>query len=399
MADINEVTQEAPVAQTQEIPAELKQQMDLALGVKPVEQSQPSTQEQQTPPPTVSHETTPQFDLTPFKERFGIEKQEDLFSIVEEYNKFKSEPPKPIELSFENDFSKNLFESIKAGKIADIHSALDQQLKLEKLTSSEITNDNADEIIKLGMKLEYPTLSDKEIDYQYKQQYKLPKEPVKGEMEEDDEFEQRKADYEEAVYDINMRKTIAAKMAQPKLEAAKTKISFPEIEKQVDPEYQEYLQYKKELEEDERIDAETKEAYKAFTPKDVETKLPFIDEANKINFEFQFEPDGEGFAKTIDLVSNPGKFYDLYKNPDGTSNRKKFLEDVYFSQNRERIIMEAMKQAKNAAIKAMLPDNSAGTGLNRQPVLPDVQQTELDKQMEMALKPYMRGNGRLQPTN
>lgn len=61
--------------------------------------------------------------------------------------------------------------------------------------------------------------------------------------------------------------------------------------------------------------------------------------------------------------------------------------------------MEAMKQAKNAAIKAMLPDNSAGTGLNRQPVLPDVQQTELDKQMEMALKPYMRGNGRLQPTN
>lgn len=396
MADINEVTQEAPVVQTQEIPAELKQQMDLALGIKPTEQVQPPTQEVIPP---VSHETTPQFDLTPFKERFGIEKQEDLFSIVEEYNKFKSEPPKPAELSFENDFSKNLFDAIKSGKISDVHAALDQQLKLDKLTTSEITNDNADEIIKLGMKLEYPTLSDKEIDYQYKQQYKLPKEPVKGEMEEDDEFEQRKADYEEVVYDINMRKTIAAKMAQPKLEAAKTKISLPEIEKQVDPEYQEYLQYKKELEEDERIDAETKEAYKSFTPKDVETKLPFIDEANKINFEFQFEPDGEGFAKTIDLVSNPGKFYDLYKNPDGTSNRKKFLEDVYFSQNRERIIMEAMKQAKNAAIKAMLPDNSAGTGLNRQPVLPDVQQTELDKQMEMALKPYMRGNGRLQPTN
>ena len=398
MADINEVTQEAPVAQTQEIPAELKQQMDLALGMKPVEPAQP-TQEQNTPTQPVPHETAPQFDLTPFKERFGIEKQEDLLSIVEEYNRFKAEPPKPVELPFENDFSKNLFDAIKGGKIPDVYAALDQHLKLEKLTSSEITNDNADEIIKLGMKLEYPTLSEQEIDYQYKQQYKLPKEPVKGELEDDDDFEQRKADYEEAVYDIKMRKTIAAKMAQPKLEAAKTKISFPEIEKQVDPEYQEYLQYKKELEEDERIDAETKEAYKAFTPKDGETKLPFIDEANKINFEFQFEPDGEGFAKTIDLVSNPGKFYDLYKNPDGTSNRKKFLEDVYFSQNRERIIMEAMKQAKNAAIKAMLPDNSAGTGLNRQPVLPDVQQTELDKQMEMALKPYMRGNGRLQPTN
>ena len=77
MADINEVTQEAPVAQTQEIPAELKQQMDLALGMKPVEPAQP-TQEQNTPTPPVPHETAPQFDLTPFKERFGIEKQEDL---------------------------------------------------------------------------------------------------------------------------------------------------------------------------------------------------------------------------------------------------------------------------------------------------------------------------------
>jgi len=398
MADINETQPANPATSTvSEIPVELKQQMDIALNLGNSQPTESTTELVDTNAGTadVPHETLPQLDFNLLKERFGFEKPDDVLSAIEQYNQIKSNPPAtPEPLKFENEFSEKLFSAIKEGKIDEVYSALDQQIRLDKITSGEVNQDNSEEIIKIGMQLEYPTLSKEEINYQYKLQYKLPKQPVRSDDELDGEWEERKAEYDEAVQDVAMRKIIAAKMAMPKLESAKTKISLPDIQKANDPKYEEYLQYMKDLEAEERVDAETIEAYKSFTPKDVLTKVPFIDEANKIAFDFTFEPKQEDFSKVIDLVSNPGKFYDLYKNSDGSSNRKKFLEDVYFSQNREAIIMAAMSQAKNAALKSMLPDNTTGNGLTRQSVQMTQEPNELQKQMDIALGRFMpNGNG------
>ena len=45
------------------------------------------------------------------------------------------------------------------------------------------------------------------------------------------------------------------------------------------------------------------------------------------------------------------KFFDTYTNSDGTSNRKRFLEDIYFAMNKDKIIREAINQGKNAMLK------------------------------------------------
>ncbi len=136
------------------------------------------------------------------------------------------------------------------------------------------------------------------------------------------------------------------------------------------------------MEESAAIDAETKEAYKSFTPKDIETRINFNDEANKIAFEFHYEPEAEGFKQSLDLVTDTQKYFEKYKNSDGSPNRKQFLQDIYFIQNKEKIIMAAMNQAKNATLKAQLPDNSQGSFQRQQPQTGEP--NELHKYMQAA---------------
>jgi len=212
---------------------------------------------------------------------------------------------------------------------------------------------------------------------------------VQKTTEDDDEFKERHHEWKEQVEIIETKRIIAAKTAIPELEAAKQKLVLPNIESTPD---EAYLQYQKDLEDEAKTDVETKIAYKAFTPKVVETKIDFNDEANKISFQFQYEPTPEVFAKAVEVVLEPEKFWGRYKNSDGTPNREKFLQDIYFILNRETIISEAMKQAKNATMKqTLLADNTNTNGMNR--ILPqNMEENELDKQMKASLNGY--GNHR-----
>jgi hypothetical protein len=140
------------------------------------------------------------------------------------------------------------------------------------------------------------------------------------------------------------------------------------------------------LEEKPKQDGETKAAYKALNSKAIETKINFKDEANKIDFEFQFEPDAEGFNKAVDIACDADLFWKTFINPDGTPNRQKFLDAIYYANNKEKVLMSAMNQAKNATIKSSLPDNTQG-GLIKQ--MPQTQEpNELDKMMRQSLAGY-----------
>jgi hypothetical protein len=182
-----------------------------------------------------------------------------------------------------------------------------------------------------------------------------------------------------------MNKIIEAKLIKPELDGAKSKLVLPTLEEATDEGYAQYL---KMLEDMPKLDAEVKEAYKSFVPKQIETKLKFTDEASKIDFEFQYEPDNESFKKAVELASDQDLFFNSFINSDGTPNRKGFLEFIYKGLNAERMVTEAIKQGSNARMKALLPDNSSG-GLNRQsPSI--IEQSELDKQMQASLLGFQR---------
>lgn len=386
MADELIQTQEAvQTVETQvqdTIPQELRDMMNISLngGVPPEKVDVPhGTPEEQVPPP----ETEEVVDANEYlKTNLGYESWEAAKAEIEELRQLKANPTK-AEIKYENEVSRKLAEAWMAGKTDEVYDYLNEQRQLERLTTAEVSKDTADEIIKLGMKLRYKDegLNETEIAYKFNKQYSIPKEPVELASETAEEFEQRHNDWKEQVADIEMSKIIDAKVAKRDLEAAKQKLVLPTVETSVD---EDYIQYKKDLEESAKIDEETKIAYKAFTPEAVEAKMNFNDEANKIAFEFQYKPTQEEFAQAVEMVTNPEKFWGMYKNSDGSPNRQKFLQDIQFLVSREKMTMEAMKQAKNATIKQMLlADNSQSGQFQRQPAQQG-EPSEIHKLMQQA---------------
>lgn len=316
------------------------------------------------------------------KEKWGYETQEAALAEFEQLRSLKEKHPVQ-EIKFENEDSEKLFKLLQTGNTSEVYEVLAQQQKINALVSSEVNASTAGDIIKLGLQLKHKDLTQDEINYKFNKQYGLPKEPVQSASELDEEFLERKANWEEQVRDIEMSRIIDAKLLKPELESAKSQIKLPELPVQED---ESYTQWKKTLEEDSKLAEERERVYKSLTPKSVETKLNFKDDANKINFDFQFEPDSEGFNKSVDMALDISKFFDSFVKSDGTPDREGFLKAIHFATNKDAYLLEAMKQAKNATIKSFLPDNSNG-GTQRQ--FPQGQElSELDKMMQASLNGF-----------
>jgi hypothetical protein len=372
---------------------EVNEMMQIALNggmpqqaIETQQQQEGQTQAVQTPNAEVVITSKPVFEFDTLKEKFGYEKPEDVLREIEELRAFKSQPQTQAELKFENETSEKLFKALQAGKIEEVRKVLVEQDRLESLTTTEVNANTAAEIIKLGMQLRNPNLTQTEIDWKYSKDFGIPKEPVMGSIESDEEFAERKANWEQAVKDTEMNKVFTAKELLPTLVAQKQKLELPKVEQAIDENYASYQQM---IADADKINAETIQAYKAFTPKSVETKLSFNDEANKVKFDFQFEPDSESFNEAVEMASDVSKFFNKFRNQDGSPDRQGFLKAIYFGLNHEKAISEALKQAKNATIVAKLPDNSNnGSNLQRQ-IVTQGEPSEFDKQMQTALRGYV----------
>jgi len=389
MADVI-VEENNQQAQTQEVientqqtdfAEQLKAEMEIALnGGIPlqVEQTQEEIIAEQQQAAQAAEPIAFQFET--FKEKFGYENPEQVLTEIEELRALKANPPK-AEVEYANEDSKAVAQLLSEGKFDEVYGFLSKKMELDRILSQEVTANNADEIIKLSMKSTYSSLNDEQIQHKFNRQYAIPKEPTQSLQEEDDEFAVRHQEWKELVEQVKMDKVIDAKMALPTLEKLKAEIVLPKIQGEVD---QDYLAWQKSLDEIEQQDTLTKEAYKTLTPKDVETKVKFIDEANKINFDFQFEPDGEGFKKAVEIASDMDKFFKSFFDSEGKPNRQMFVDAIYYSMNKQKLISEAIKQGSNARMKALLPDNQEG-GLTRQ--MPQSQEgNELDEYMKASLR-------------
>ena len=317
-----------------------------------------------------------------FKEKFGWETPEAAIQDIERLRAFEAQPRLP-EFTVPDDESGRILKALAAGKKEEVWKALDHEMRIERLINSDVTKESAVDIVKMGMQLKYKDLTPDEINYKFNKQFSIPPQPQKSDLEDDDVYNQRMAEWQAIATDKQMELMIEAKLAKPELHNAKGKLEIPDIETPVD---EGYIQYQKMLEQGARQDAETKAAYQKLTPKALETKLNFKDEANKIAFEFQYEPDVDGFKKAVEIASNSDLFWQLFTNPDGSPNREKFLDVIYYANNKDKVLLAALNQSKNATIKASLPDNSQG-GLVRQ--IPQSQEpNELDKYMHAALAGY-----------
>lgn len=389
MAD-NVIEQQQPqveaVAPQVDLDAQLKEQMAISLNLnnppslsaEAGSATEVTDQVQQPEPTTV--ETVEPFSI--LKEKFQYQSHEDAIKEIEELRAFKAAPHIP-EFKVPDEESAKLLKALVAGKRDEVYKYLDHEMRLERLLNADVNKDSAAEIVKMGMQLKYKDLTPEEINYKFNKQFSIPPKPVQNIDEEEGEYQLRVNEWENVVSDKQMELMIEAKLAKPELQNSKTNFSFPEIETPVD---EGYVQYKAMLEEKAKSDQEVKEAYKAMTAKQLEMKINFKDDAHKINFDFLFEPDVEGFEKVKAMASDADLFWQNFMHSDGTPNREKLLKALYFVNNEEKIITSAMNQAKNAAIKAQLPDNSQGGMIRQTPV--HQEPSELDQQMRLALKGF-----------
>jgi hypothetical protein len=395
MADENiQQTVETPEVPNQpDFSAQLAEQMAISLnnGMPPAppdevaatEPVAPTTEETQ-PQPEVS---APADAFSVFKEKFGYETPEAAIQEIEQLRALKVAPPQPeYPVVDVNPEFEALLKAWNEGKKEEVWQALDREVRVEKLLNAEVTKDTAAEIVKMGMQLKYKDLTPSEIDYRFNKQFGVPPKPVQDADELEEDFQDRLKSWQDQVTDKQMELMIEAKLAKPELQQYKGKLTFPEIKTET-PTDERYLQYLKMLEEQPKVDAEVKAAYKALTPKHIETKINFKDEANKIDFQFQFEPEAEKFSKAVEIASDADQFWKLFTKSDGTPDRERFLDMIYFALDKENYLRAALNQSKNATIKASLPDNSQG-GLQRQPVQ-HTEPSELDKYMRASLNGFM----------
>lgn len=156
------------------------------------------------------------------KNNLGFNDWEEAKSEIEKLKKSSS-------VDYENEVSKKIHLALLEGNHDEVYSYLDNTRRLNSLLNSDLDDKLAEDIVKVSMRYKYPELSEEEVDFKYNKQFSLPKEPVQKYDESDEEFEERKKDWEYRVKDVKMELMIEAKSSRNQLKELQSEIKLPEI--------------------------------------------------------------------------------------------------------------------------------------------------------------------------
>lgn len=281
------------------------------------------------------------------KKEFEVEDPAILKAEREELKTLKANPA--TEIKFENDESRHLHELFRAGKGKEAMKIIERQEKVETYSALDVTKETAADIIKLNMELKYPNLKPAQIEFQYKQEYGIPKEPVEEKFATTDDYEEALAEWKEKVSNIEMKTTIAAEMAKPELLAAKVKLVLPEIDKptvQANEPTAEQLGKIKAARENFLNKLESNYSkVEGFT-----TKVK--DESVELPVSFKI-PDEDKIAIKGRLQNglDVNDYIDKRWFPNGEPNVELIISDIYELENREKVHSGIANNAANERLK------------------------------------------------
>jgi hypothetical protein len=294
------------------------------------------------------------------KERFGFdtvdEAEEEFIRLIEE----REQSP---EFDFSNDVSRTLFDAIREGKTDDVYQILNEQKKLDKLTSSELTTEIAAEIVKTNIQNKFKDLSADEVDLLFYDQFFVPLKPEQGYDETDEDYAgklnawQAQADYTEK------RLMIEAKVLRPEIAKLKNEINLPDIYNEAGREAQyqeefEYLQQARSVYE-RTLDSE----FQSFNGFNVSVK----DNDVEIPISFNIAED-EKLALKQELSDFDGEAYleDRWFNEEGKPNVRQIMADKYVLENLPRILQKVANEAASQRLLAHLK-KSGNININQNP--------------------------------
>lgn len=313
------------------------------------------------------------FDPNQFvKERFGYDSIEQA---EQEFKKLKEQPS----FEFKDDVSKSLFDAIKEGKADDVYEILNQQKRLEKLTTSELTPDLAAEIVKTNIKNKYKDLSADDVELLFYDQHFVPLKPEQGYDESDEDYAGKVKTWQSQVDYAERKLMIEAKVIRPELEKLKSEIKLPDIYNEAgrEAESQEEFEimqqarsiYEKTLDSD----------FQSFSGFNVSVK----DEDVEIPISFNVAED-ERLAMKNDLTDfdSDSYFEKRWFAEDGKPKVQQIMADKYLLENREKIFSKIANEAASQRLLAHLKKNG-NININQSPTpqgaKPDLNGTEAER--------------------
>lgn len=332
------------------------------------------------------------------KTQFGWENADAAKAEIEELRKLREGSSSQAEVEFANEQSAKFFKLLQEGKEDDLYSFLENKKKFDRLSSiTDLDTRSAAEIIKLNMQQKYKDLTPAEIEYKFNKQFSVPNKPNQGDMETDDEYQERLQSWEAKAKDIETEMFIEAKLAKPELEKFKNELVLPDV--QFESESQNYQPTQEELEATEALMNQFKESAKAalssfdgfnVSVKDEEVEIPlsyavsdeeksvvssqlerFADanfDANVVLAERWLKDDGKGgyqlntnqIIRDLTLLQSDGKMNQKFVN-DAASKR----------------LTEYIKKTSNVSVTSQTAQSTFN---------PSSSKSELDKQIEYIWK-------------
>lgn len=263
----------------------------------------------------------------------------------------QEESPSQPSFKYENELSERIHKALVDGKHDEVYTYLEQKNRLDKLSSAEIKDRSiAEDIVKTHLKLKYTDLTDDEINYKFNRQYKLPKEPVQDLTESDEEFQEKMDEYNQKIQDINTELLIEAKTVRPDLVKQQSEIKLPSLGNNKDPKSPEDLANQEAYVESYFRNAES--TINEFTGLNVEYK----DES--ASFVSSYVPSIEEKQEVANLMDDLASsefdanalFAERWVNDDYSLNTKKIAEDIWFFQNKDKIVQKLVNDAVSKRI-------------------------------------------------
>ena len=319
-----------------------------------VEEAPILNNEQQAPPPQeetkVEEQTasTQSFDPNQFvKERFGYDSIEQA---EQEFKKLKEQPS----FEFKDDVSKTLFDAIVEGKADDVYEILNQQKKLERLTTGDLNIDLAAEIVKTNIKNKHKGLSDDDVDLLYYDQFYVPLKPEQGYDEADEDYATKVKQWESQADYIQRKLMIEAKVIRPTLENLKSEIKLPDIYNEAGKQAESQAEFEMMQQARSIYEKTLDSEFQSFNGFNVSVK----DEDVEIPISFNVAEE-ERLAMKNDLTDfdSDSYFEGRWFTKDGKPNVQQIMADKYLLENREKIFSKIANEAASQRLLAHLKKN------------------------------------------
>lgn len=317
------------------------------------QQAQPEQQQTQVQPEpkveaqVVQNEEQKTFDPNQFiKERFGFESIEQAEQEFKKVKEFK-EP----EFEFQDDTSKSLFSAIKEGKTDEVFEILNQQKKLDKLTTAEIDVNVAADILKLSIQNKNKELTQEEVDFIFLDSYGVPLKPQQGVDETDEDYAQKLSNWQSHVDVVQKRMVIEAKLAKPDLVKMKSELKLPDVQRNFEPE----AQTQEELEMMQRArqtyEQTLNSEFQSFNGFNVSVK----DEDVEIPISFNVAEDERLAMKEVLSDFDSESYFDnRWFTEDGKPKVQQVMSDIYLLENYGKILQKVANEAASQRLVAHL---------------------------------------------